>query len=72
MNKSLSVNYLSQHSSQKKKSEHTAATKEGNIVRKIEVVGGGWRKKSNQSQSRVLPYNLMCIQLTLLPEEDQC
>ena len=56
MNKSLSVNYLSQHSSQKKKSEHTAATKEG----------------SNQSQSRVMPYNLMCIQLTLLPEEDQC
>ena len=40
MNKSLSVNYLSQHSSQKKKSEHTAATKEGSIVRKIEVVEG--------------------------------
>ena len=40
MNNSLSVNYLSQHSSQKKKSEHIAATQEGSIVRKIEVVGG--------------------------------
>ena len=39
MNNSLSLNYLSQHSSQKKKSEHIAATKEGSIVRKIEVVG---------------------------------
>ena len=39
MNNSLFINYLSRHSSQKKKSEHTAATKEGSIVRKIEVVG---------------------------------
>ena len=39
MNNSLSVNYLSQHSSQKKKSEHITVTKEGSIVRKIEVVG---------------------------------
>ena len=40
MNNSLSLNYLSQHSSQKKKSEHIAATQEGSIVRKIEVIGG--------------------------------
>ena len=40
MNNSLSINYISRHSSQKKKSEHTAATKEGSIVRKIEVVEG--------------------------------
>ena len=39
MNNSLSVNYLSRHSSQKEKSEHISATKEGSIVRKIEVVG---------------------------------
>ena len=39
MNNSLSINYLSRHSSQKKKSEHIAVTKEGSIVRKIEVVG---------------------------------
>ena len=39
MNNSLSLNYLSQHSSQKKKSEHIAATQEESIVRKIEVVG---------------------------------
>ena len=39
MNNSLSLNYLSQHSSQKKESEHIAATQEGSIVRKIEVVG---------------------------------
>ena len=45
MNNSLSVNYLSRHSSQKKKSEHTAVTKEGSIVRKVEVVGGGVTKE---------------------------
>ena len=34
MNKSLSVNYLSQYSSQKKESEHTAATKKGALLEK--------------------------------------
>ena len=34
MNNSLSVNYLSQHSSQKKKSERTAATKKGALLEK--------------------------------------
>ena len=60
MNKSLSVNYLSQHSSQKKKSEHTAATKEGNIVRKIEVVGGGDERKVT-NHSRVCCLTTWCV-----------
>ena len=66
MNNSLSLNYLSQHSSQKKKSEHIAATQEGSIVRKIEVVGGDERNAFYSSwkvtsHSRVWCLTTWCV-----------